>query len=316
MQLLGAEKALFRHLKSAKDRPPKFGVIFAHPLIMNAQKNEKGKMARLLAAKLVMAARADFYTGNDMSEKLLADLDKKTAQQAAQGKPAEAERKPEEQRQLPEKRYGRLKAQERHLGKEAGMPHERRVEGQEGRPQFRERRAGRDLGSPQERRGDYVRIPDRQPHRPQFAERRERPAFGRRDGRRESYGDGRPRFPQRNEGRDFGRPERSEGGDRPFRRYGQDDGRQDRPRFTGRREGSGFVRRERSDGGFGGQERREGGYGGGHSRFSGNRSFGQGRLQDRRGSFGGGRSRAPGRSFSQDRSKPKYRPQRKRHDSR
>jgi nucleolar protein 56 len=85
MQLLGAEKALFRHLKSSKDRPPKFGVIFAHPLILNAQKNEKGRMARLLAAKLVLAARADFYTGKDMSEKLLSGLNAKASQKRGGG---------------------------------------------------------------------------------------------------------------------------------------------------------------------------------------------------------------------------------------
>ncbi len=76
IQLLGAEKALFRHLKS-KDKPPKFGVIFAHPLIQGAHPNDRGRVARLLAAKLTMAARADFYTGNNMSEKLLADLKSK-----------------------------------------------------------------------------------------------------------------------------------------------------------------------------------------------------------------------------------------------
>jgi nucleolar protein 56 len=85
MQLLGAEKALFRHLKS-KDRPPKFGVIFSHPLIQNAPKDQKGRMARLLASKLSMAARADFYTGKDMSGKLLSDLRAKAAPAKGKGR--------------------------------------------------------------------------------------------------------------------------------------------------------------------------------------------------------------------------------------
>ncbi len=76
IQLLGAEKALFRHLRG-HGKAPKFGVIFAHPIIQKAPKNEKGKVARILASKLTMAARADFYTGKDMSEKLLADLKSK-----------------------------------------------------------------------------------------------------------------------------------------------------------------------------------------------------------------------------------------------
>jgi nucleolar protein 56 len=73
IQLLGAEKALFRHLRG-HGKAPKFGVIFAHPNVQKAPKNEKGKAARLLASKLTMAARADFYTGKDISAKLLADL--------------------------------------------------------------------------------------------------------------------------------------------------------------------------------------------------------------------------------------------------
>jgi nucleolar protein 56 len=110
MQLLGAEKALFRHLKSSKDKPPKFGVIFAHPLIMGAQKNEKGRMARLLAAKLVMAARADFYTGKDMSEKLLADLGKKTAYTVSHPHAPQASEEAEVSTpsSVPERRMGRV----------------------------------------------------------------------------------------------------------------------------------------------------------------------------------------------------------------
>jgi nucleolar protein 56 len=73
IQLLGAEKALFRHLRG-RGKAPKFGVIFAHPSIQKAKKNEKGKVARLLASKLTMAARADFYTGKDISARLVADL--------------------------------------------------------------------------------------------------------------------------------------------------------------------------------------------------------------------------------------------------
>jgi nucleolar protein 56 len=83
IQLLGAEKALFRHLRT-KDRPPKFGVIFAHPAVQNAPYNEKGKVARLLASKLTMAARADFYTGKDMSEKLVSDFRDKMKKSSGQ----------------------------------------------------------------------------------------------------------------------------------------------------------------------------------------------------------------------------------------
>ncbi|MBN2330774.1 MAG: hypothetical protein JXC85_03070 [Candidatus Aenigmarchaeota archaeon] len=73
IQLLGAEKALFRHLRG-RGKAPKFGVIFAHPSIQKAPRDEKGRVARLLASKLTMAARADFYTGKDISGRLVADM--------------------------------------------------------------------------------------------------------------------------------------------------------------------------------------------------------------------------------------------------
>jgi nucleolar protein 56 len=61
VQLLGAEKALFRHIKSGS-KSPKYGVIFAHQLIQQAGK-DKGKMARVLADKLTLCARLDFFKG-------------------------------------------------------------------------------------------------------------------------------------------------------------------------------------------------------------------------------------------------------------
>jgi nucleolar protein 56 len=62
VQVLGAEKALFRALKTG-GRPPKHGIIFQHPAIHAAPLWQRGKIARLLGAKLVLAARVDFYTG-------------------------------------------------------------------------------------------------------------------------------------------------------------------------------------------------------------------------------------------------------------
>ena len=61
IQLLGAEKALFRFKKEG-GRPPKHGIIFQHPLINRAQKTERGKIARLLANKISTAIKADVFT--------------------------------------------------------------------------------------------------------------------------------------------------------------------------------------------------------------------------------------------------------------
>jgi len=76
MQLLGAEKALFRHLKSGS-KPPKHGYIIMHPLVSKAKKSDRGKVARVLADKLSIAARADFFKGEFIGDKLKRELEAK-----------------------------------------------------------------------------------------------------------------------------------------------------------------------------------------------------------------------------------------------
>ena len=74
IQLLGAEKALFRHLKNKKKvKPPKYGIIFTSSYIQNAPVHKQGKVARVLSAKLMIAAKIDFYSGR-FEEKLSKDL--------------------------------------------------------------------------------------------------------------------------------------------------------------------------------------------------------------------------------------------------
>jgi nucleolar protein 56 len=76
IQVLGAEKALFRSLKT-KARPPKHGIIFQHPLIHDAKRWQRGKIARALAGKLSIAARVDAFKGEYAGDDLKADLDKR-----------------------------------------------------------------------------------------------------------------------------------------------------------------------------------------------------------------------------------------------
>lgn len=64
VQLLGAEKALFRHLRG-KGRAPKFGIIYLSDYIQNSSEEKRGKVARILASKLMLAARIDFYSGRE-----------------------------------------------------------------------------------------------------------------------------------------------------------------------------------------------------------------------------------------------------------
>ena len=73
LQVLGAEKALFRSLKT-KANPPKHGIIFQHPYIHDAKRWQRGKIARALAGKLSIAARVHAFNGKYAGEKLGKDL--------------------------------------------------------------------------------------------------------------------------------------------------------------------------------------------------------------------------------------------------
>ena len=79
VQLLGAERALFRHLKSGS-RPPKHGVLFQHPLIHRAPPWQRGALARTFAGRIAMAARADAYTHRHIAPELQASLDRAVAE--------------------------------------------------------------------------------------------------------------------------------------------------------------------------------------------------------------------------------------------
>jgi nucleolar protein 58 len=60
VQILGAEKALFRALKTKKDTP-KYGLIYHSTLVGQASTKNKGKISRSLAAKASLATRVDAF---------------------------------------------------------------------------------------------------------------------------------------------------------------------------------------------------------------------------------------------------------------
>ncbi len=62
IQMLGAEKALFKFLRTKK-LPPKHGIIFTLPEINSAQKKDRGKISRNFAAKVAIAAKVDYFKG-------------------------------------------------------------------------------------------------------------------------------------------------------------------------------------------------------------------------------------------------------------
>lgn len=64
IQILGAEKALFRALKTKHDTP-KYGILYHSSLIGQATGRNKGKIARMLAAKTALGLRVDALDNND-----------------------------------------------------------------------------------------------------------------------------------------------------------------------------------------------------------------------------------------------------------
>ncbi len=62
IQVLGAEKALFRSLKTGAN-PPKHGILFQHAIVHAAPRWQRGKVARAIAAKAAIAARVDVFKG-------------------------------------------------------------------------------------------------------------------------------------------------------------------------------------------------------------------------------------------------------------
>jgi nucleolar protein 56 len=105
IQVLGAEKALFRALKTGA-RPPKHGLLFQHALIHEASRWQRGKVSRALAGKIAIAARVDAYGGKFAGSELKADLEKRVKEiheRYAEPPPAP----PAQQWQKPQKRFKR-----------------------------------------------------------------------------------------------------------------------------------------------------------------------------------------------------------------
>lgn len=76
VQMLGAEKALFRYLHG-EGTPPKHGVLFQHNFVNSLPEDKRGKMARFMANKAVMAARLDQYGDKNKGEGLYEECQEK-----------------------------------------------------------------------------------------------------------------------------------------------------------------------------------------------------------------------------------------------
>ncbi|WP_049921120.1 NOP5/NOP56 family protein [Halopiger djelfimassiliensis] len=62
IQVLGAEDALFAHLRGHASSP-KHGIIYTHDAVRGTRPEDRGSAARALAGKLAIAARVDHYSG-------------------------------------------------------------------------------------------------------------------------------------------------------------------------------------------------------------------------------------------------------------
>ncbi len=135
IQVIGAEKALFRSLKTGA-QPPKHGILFQHTLVHAAPRWQRGKIARAIAAKAVIAARVDVY-GEGLNKTLLEKLDVRVKEIGTKyEKPTERESRKSDPRQ------GRRDFDRRSGGFSRREGDSRRREGdsrREGRPN-RERR--------------------------------------------------------------------------------------------------------------------------------------------------------------------------------
>lgn len=94
IQIIGAEKALFRSLKTGAP-PPKHGILFQHPILHSAPKWQRGKMARAIASKVAIAARIDLFRNGEKDLHISEQLNKRIVEiQEKYKEPRLSEQKP------------------------------------------------------------------------------------------------------------------------------------------------------------------------------------------------------------------------------
>ncbi|MGC8622760.1 MAG: hypothetical protein ACP5SJ_03615 [Candidatus Micrarchaeia archaeon] len=101
IQLLGAEKALFKHIKFGS-KSPKYGVLFKLPKVSGGRRDLRGKIARIYATKISIALKADYFSKRFIAKELKASLDESIRKIEAQ-----PEKKRSEGRAQPQNRWSR-----------------------------------------------------------------------------------------------------------------------------------------------------------------------------------------------------------------
>ena len=119
IQVLGAEKALFRALKTGSN-PPKHGIIFQHAIVHAAPRWQRGKIARAVAAKAAIAARVDVHKAG-LNQTLLDKLnirvkeieEKFKVPPIKESKPSQDQNRQRSDRYAKKNRSGRFKQRKR-----------------------------------------------------------------------------------------------------------------------------------------------------------------------------------------------------------
>jgi nucleolar protein 56 len=105
VQLLGAEKALFAHLRQGK-RPPKHGVIFQHPTVHRAPYWQRGNISRTMGSKLAIASKVDYFKGEFIGDKLNEDIARRVEEVMKKyPEPPKKEQRPQRHDQRPKGQY-------------------------------------------------------------------------------------------------------------------------------------------------------------------------------------------------------------------
>jgi len=76
IQLLGAEKALYRFLKTGEKRP-KHGLIFQWRQVRSSKYYLRGKISRLIAGKVGIASKIDYFNGKFIGDVLTKEIEDK-----------------------------------------------------------------------------------------------------------------------------------------------------------------------------------------------------------------------------------------------
>ena len=112
IQVLGAEKALFRSLKTGS-QPPKHGILFQHALVHAAPRWQRGKIARAIAAKAAIAARVDVH-GAELNKTLFEKLNVRVKEIGEKYKaPPEKKSRPEDNFQRAKRGFSKDRGQSR-----------------------------------------------------------------------------------------------------------------------------------------------------------------------------------------------------------